>query len=52
MALIDTTNNITRLHDEWNNVIGMIIEFKIVTVFGLTNMFFRSYLTKRRQFNP
>ena len=66
MALIEITDNIKRLFDEINHVIGIFIDFKKAfdTVdheimlkkfecYGIrrhANMFFRSYLTNRRQF--
>ena len=65
MALIKITDNIKRLLDERNYVIGILIDFKkafdpvdheimlkkieCYGIRGHTNMFFRSYLTNRRQ---
>ena len=66
MALIEFTDNIKRLLDEKNYVIGIFIDFKkafdtvdheillrkldCYGTRGHANMFFRSYLTNRRQF--
>ena len=66
MALIEITYNIKRLLDVRNYVIGIFIDFKkafdtvgheiVLTklecygIQGHANMFFRSYLTNRRQF--
>ena len=66
MALIEITDNIKRLLDEKNYVIGIFIDFKKAFdtvdleillrkldcngIRGHANMFFRSYLTNRRQF--
>ena len=66
MALIEITDNIKRLLDEKNYVIGIFIDFKkafdtvdheillrkldCYGIRGHANMFFRSYLTNRRQF--
>ena len=66
MALIEITDNIKRLLDEKNYVIGIFIDFKKALdtvdheillrkldcygIRGHANMFFRSYLTNRRQF--
>ena len=65
MALIEITDNIKRLLDEKNYVIGIFIDFKkafdtvdheillrkldCFGIRGRANMFFRSYLTNRRQ---
>ena len=66
MALIEITDNIKRLLDELNYVIGIFIDFKkafdtvdheimlrkldCYGIRGHANMFFRSYLINRRQF--
>ena len=66
MALIEITDNIKRLLDERNYVIGIFVDFKkafdtvdhaimlkkleCYGIRGHANMFFRSYLTNRRQF--
>ena len=66
MALIEITDNIKRLLDERNYVIGIFIDFKkafdtvdheimlrkldCYGIRGHANMFFRSYLINRRQF--
>ena len=66
MALIEITDNVKRLLDENNYVIGIFIDFKkafdtvdheillgklnCYGIRGHANMFFRSYLTNRRQF--
>ena len=66
MALIEITDNIKRLLDERNNVIGIFVDFKkafdtvdheimlrkldCYGIRGHANMFFRSYLINRRQF--
>ena len=66
MALIEITDNIKRILDEKNYVIGIFIDFKkafdtvdheimlskleCYGIRGHANLFFRSYLTNRRQF--
>ena len=66
MALIEFSDNIHRLLDEWNYVIGIFIDFtkafdtvdhgiplhKLYRygIRGHTNYFFRSYLTNRTQY--
>ena len=66
MALIEITDNIKRLLNERNYVIGIFIDFKkafdtvdheimlrkldCYGIRGHANMFFRSYLINRRQF--
>ena len=66
MALIEITDNIKHLLDERNYVIGIFVDFKkafdtvdheimlkkidCYGIRGHANMFFRSYLTNRRQF--
>ena len=65
MALNEITDNIKRLLDERNYVLGIFIDFKVFDtvdheimlqkldcygIRGHANMFFRSYLINRRQF--
>ena len=66
MVLIEITDNIKRLLDKKNYAIGIFIDFKkafdtvdhrimlskldCYGIRGLANLFFRSYLTNRRQF--